>query len=109
MTNKQFKDASVAVAQSDDLEDLLHNIAWEETIQPALHSRRAYYQNQLVASVLGSPVIDQQTGTIIPKEVLAGRIDGIDWIEKFFTNILRRGDKAAEALKHEQLYINNNN
>lgn len=104
-TNKELEHAH----RGEDLENFLHHIAWEETIQPALHTQRAAYQNMLVQSVLGTPVIDQRSNVILSKEVLAGRIDAIDWLERYFDNIIRRGNKAVESLKDEQLFINNNN
>jgi hypothetical protein len=95
-------------AKAADLQDLLHNIAWENVVQPALQAHRTQYQHLLVQSVLGHPVINQQTQTVIAKEILAGRVDAIDWLERLITSVLRRGEAAADALRLESLHVNNN-
>jgi len=98
-----------AAARATDLDDLLHHIAWEETLRPAIQTYRATYQNLLVQSVLGQVVQDRNTGNTISKEVLAGRIDAIDWLERYLTSVMRKGSNANEFLRSEQLYLNNNN
>lgn len=82
------------VLRADDLSDLLDHIAWEQTVQPALDKYRENYQNLLVKSVLGQAVVDNQSGQIISKEMLAGRIEGIDWIKKFLLHVLRKGEAS---------------
>lgn len=95
--------------KADDLENLLDHIAWEQTIQPALSKFKTNYQNMLVQSVLGSQIIDTKTNGIVSKEMLAGRISGIDWLETFLVNILNRGERASNALRVDNFILNNNN
>jgi hypothetical protein len=90
---------------ADDLENLLDHIAWTNTVKPALESHRAKFQTLLVQSVLGQQIIDQNTGGIVSKEMLAGRIEGIDWLDKFLTGVLRRGERALSVLKQEDYRI----
>lgn len=88
--------------RADDLNNLLDHIAWENTIKPSLDKYRTNYQNFLVKSVLGQPIIDRATNTVISKEMLAGRIEGIDWLNKFLESVLRKGNFAKEQLEVQQ-------
>lgn len=85
--------------RADDLENLLDHIAWEQTIKPALDKYKQNYQNFLVKSVLGQPIVDRATNQIISKEMLAGRVEGIDWLNKFLESVLKRGELAKENLE----------
>lgn len=91
------------VAIADDLIDLLDHIAWEKTLAPALEKYKTSYQNLLVQSVLGQSVVDSQTGQVISKEMLAGRIEGINWINKFLVNVLKRGEISNRELNQYEL------
>lgn len=89
--------------KGDDLSDLLDHIAWEQIIAPALDKYKANYHTLLVKSVLGQSVIDQTTGQVVSKEMLAGRIDGIEWLNKFIIHVLSRGDAAKSNLENLKL------
>ncbi len=98
MTNKTIEHA----LEANDLDNLLDHIAWEKTVQPALTKYKENYQDLLVKSVLGQAVVDVNTNQVITKEMLAGRISGIEWIHKFMLHILKRGDAAqAEMTKYD--------
>ena len=98
MTTKTIEHAQEAT----DLDNLLDHIAWEKIVQPALVKYRDNYQNMLVSSVLGQAVVDTGSGQIVTKEMLAGRIHGIEWINKFLLHILKRGDAAqADLIKYD--------
>lgn len=86
------------LAKADDLCDLLDHIAWDKTLSPALAKYKDNYQNLLVKSVLGQAVVDTTTGQVISKEMLAGRIEGIEWIHKFILNVIKRGEVANNEL-----------
>lgn len=100
-TEKQF----IAATQAQDLEDLLEHIGWLGTIKPALEGHRARYQALLVQSVLGQQIIDHTSGGVVSKEMLAGRIAGIDWLDQFLTNVLKRGETARRALQQENYLV----
>ena len=100
-TRKEFMSNDKLVqdlAKADDLCDLLDHIAWDKTLSPALVKYKENYQNLLVKSVLGQAVVDTTTGQVISKEMLAGRIEGIEWIHKFILNIIKRGEVANNEL-----------
>ncbi len=84
---------------AQDLDNLLEHIAWEKIVQPELSKYKAHYETLLVQSVLGQQIIDQTTKQIVSKEMLAGRIEGINWINHFLKNVLTRGAKAQEKLE----------
>ena len=100
MTYDQQVETSV---RADDLEDLLEHIAWANTVEPALAKYKETYHNLLVQSVLGQAVTDRTTGLVVSKEMLAGRISGIEWITRYMTNVLNRGKSAKSVL--EDLYL----
>lgn len=87
------------IARADDLQDLLEHIAWERTVLPELIKYKDTYHNLLVKSVLGQSVVDQHTGQVISKEMLAGRVEGIEWITRFLTNVLKRGEQATASMQ----------
>jgi hypothetical protein len=86
------------IAKADDLIDLMDHIAWEKTIAPALAQYKDNYQTLLVQAVLGQSVVDTQTGQVISKEMLAGRIEGINWINKFLLSVIKRGQLSHSEL-----------
>ena len=89
--------------RGDDLVDLLDHIAWDQTVKPALEKYKTNYHNLLVKSVLGQAVVDQTTGQVISKEMLAGRIEGIDWLNKFILHIITRSELAKSNLEDLQV------
>lgn len=91
--------------RATDLQDLLDHIAWEQTVAPALAKYKDNYQKLLVQAVLGQQVIDQASGQVISKEMLAGRIEGIDWITKYMTHVLKRGDAAKADLTNYEVTV----
>lgn len=92
--------AAENIARAEDLKDLLDHIAWEQTIVPELNKYKDNYQSLLVNSVLGQTVVDMNTGTPISKEMLAGRIEGINWIQKFLLNVIKRGDISLDSTRY---------
>ena len=94
-----------SINRLDKVSSLLDEAGWVEVIETALESRRAYFQNLLVQSVLGKNITDLDTNGVISKEMLAGRVEGIDWLFKFLTGVLQRGDKARKALSLENYEI----
>lgn len=93
----QFIDAYKA----DDLEDLLHHIAWTDTVQPALRKERDLLTRALVNSTLGLPVQAKTSSGVVEvtREQLAGKIYGIDYITTLLEKILTRGETAEKHLK----------
>lgn len=91
--------------RATDLQDLLDHIAWEQTVAPALAKYKDNYQKLLVQAVLGQQVVDQSSGQVISKEMLAGRIEGIDWITKYMTHVLKRGDAAKADLTNYEVTV----
>lgn len=81
-----------------DLDNLLEHIAWGQIVQPELLKHKSNYETLLVQSVLGQQIINQSTNQIISKEMLAGRIEGINWIMMYLKNVLSKGVKAQEKL-----------
>jgi hypothetical protein len=87
--------------KAQDLDSLLDNIAWTDTIRPALIRERDLLTNALVNSTLGLPV---QTKTLAgvaetTREQLAGKIYGINYIMTLFEKLLQRGEAAEAVLK----------
>jgi hypothetical protein len=98
MSKSPFLDA----AKAEDLSDLLHHIAWTDTLRPALLRERDNYTKMLVNSTLGLPVRVPSTSgepMEISKEQLAGKIYGIDYIIDLVGNILSRGERAVAELR----------
>lgn len=91
--------------RATDLQDLLDHIAWEQTVAPALAKYKENYQKLLVQAVLGQQIVDQATGHVISKEMLAGRIEGIDWITKYMVHVLKRGDAAKADLSNYEVTV----
>ena len=87
--------------KADDLENLLDNIAWVDTLRPALIRERDSLTRQLVNSTLGLPVQAKTlTGPVeVTREQLAGKIYGIDYIMTLVERILGRGEQATSELK----------
>lgn len=85
---------------ANELIDLLEHIAWEQTVKPALDRHAETYKNLLVQSVLGRPIVNHD-GTPMSKEILAGRIEGIEWLERFIISVLKRGERGDAYLRSE--------
>lgn len=97
MSKPSFVDAYKA----EDLDSLLDNIAWTDTIQPALLRERDVLTRALVSSTLGLPVQTKTSAGVVEtsREQLAGKIYGIDYIMSFFEKILTRGEVAEKAMR----------
>ena len=91
----------IDAAKAEDLSNLLDNIAWTDTVRPALIRERDFLTTQLVNSTLGLPVQAKTVeGTVeITREQLAGKIYGINYIMTLFEKLLTRGDVAIQQLK----------
>jgi hypothetical protein len=87
-----------STTKADDLNDLLHHIAWEELILPELTKHRDILTTQLVDKTLGR---GQTTPYTV--EQLAGHIHGIDFIKRLLTRIIEKGEKATTILREQSL------
>ncbi len=86
----------LAVAKAEDAYNLLHHIAWEETIKPRLAKEQASLASLLVSEALGTPLPSPLT-----REKVAGMCYGINFISSLFEKILREGELAVKDLhKH---------
>jgi|WetSurMetagenome_2_1015567.scaffolds.fasta_scaffold138310_2 hypothetical protein len=94
------REKSITVAKGEDTRNLLDHIAWTDVIEPELEKRKALYGKLLVAAVLGSKItIPGSSGpTDLTPEQLAGRIDGINFIQTLLKRILRDGASAFSTL-----------
>lgn len=90
----------VTYAQAEDTKDLLNHIAWTDVIQPRLARLKANYGKMLVAHLLGQPLPGSLT-----KEQLAGRIYGIDEMERLFSRILESGQAAFTELEAQGIHV----
>lgn len=95
------KNLYLDAAKAEDVQDLLDHIAWTETIRPDFLQQRESFTKLLVSATLGMPVeIRSSSGvTALSKEQLAGRIDGIDYVFKYFEKIMARGARAVAELR----------
>lgn len=91
----------IDAAKAEDLDNLLDNIAWTDTVRPALIRERDLLTDQLVSSTLGLPIQAKTTqGPVeITREQLAGKIFGINYIMALFEKLLLRGATASTQLK----------
>jgi hypothetical protein len=92
-----------AAAKSEDLQNLLHHIAWTDVISPELKNLKEEYMSVLTAAVLGREFT--MGGAPITKEQLAGRIEGISFIHELFARILKEGRIAIEKCKRQNLNL----
>lgn len=83
-------------AKAEDTQDLLNHIAWTDVVKPELLRRRDAYAKQLVNATLGQVLPEGQT-----REMIAGRILGIDDLISLLERILRDGHRAVEQIKYE--------
>lgn len=86
----------ITVAKAEDTQDLLNHIAWTDVIKPELLRRRDAYAKQLVNATLGQTLPEGTT-----REMIAGRILGIDDLISLLERILRDGSRAAEQMQFE--------
>ena len=92
-------DTSVkAVAQAEDVFNLLEHIAWTETILPKLLAYKEGVERQLIEAVLGQKP-QLINGQFLTAEQLAGKVFGINFVVSLLKDILTRGDKALIDLK----------
>lgn len=77
-----------SISQAEDVRNLLDHIAWRETIKPKLDDLRRQWGKALVAALLSDQPHQQAVR-------LAARIEAFDFVEDFFTRILREGERAA--------------
>lgn len=89
-----IKQAALKAAQGIDTEDFMHHIAWDEVILPKLLETREILTRQLVESVLNPGAQNGET-----REQLAGKIQGIDFVMKLFTNLVKDGREARGNLQ----------
>lgn len=87
----------VSAAKAEDTESLLNHIAWTDVVRPELLRRREMWAKMLVTSTLGTSLPEGTT-----REMLAGRILGIDDVISLLEKILRDGARAVEMLRTEQ-------
>lgn len=94
-----------AVARSEDLKDLLQQIAWTDTIKPEFDKVRNSYERFLTASVLGQKVVIQTPAGPAPvsSEQIAARIDGINFVEGLLTRVLVDGTRAFRELQKYEI------
>lgn len=78
--------------KAQDLQDWQDHIAWEEIIAPEMKKVREILISRLVALNLGQEI----KGTT--REMVAGQLFGMDWIEKEISKILGRGRTAEKIL-----------
>jgi hypothetical protein len=83
----------VSAAKAEDTLDLLNHIAWTDAIKPELLRKRDLYAKQLVNSTLGMALPEGTT-----REMIAGRILGIDEIISLLEKILQAGARAVQVL-----------
>ena len=91
----------ISAAKAEDTADLLNHIAWTDAVKPELLRRRDNYARQLVNSTLGMALPEGTT-----REMIAGRILGIDDTITLLERILRDGARAVELLRMENLTLN---
>lgn len=90
----------VKIAQAEDTYDLLNHIAWTDVVKPILLKDKENYSKMLVNHLLGAPLVEGLT-----KEMLAGRIYGIDNIIAVLEKILSQGEKALKELHTKGINI----
>jgi hypothetical protein len=93
MANFNRQAGQLAVAQAEDVYDLLSHIAWTDVVKPRLDEEVRQLNTLIVSNMMGTPL----PGTLT-KEQLAMRAGGITYILSLFERILRQGEKALENL-----------
>ena len=83
--------------KADDVREFLSVLGWEEVVKPELDRMSSLLSRQLVGATLGVPVPGPNGRTISPEQI-AGRIEGIAFIQQIIQSILAKGDKAKEYL-----------
>ncbi len=91
---------ALAAAQGLDTYDLLQHIAWTDVVKPQLEEAKATFTHQLVSATLRSQVPGEDT-----REMLAGKLFGINYIITTFEKTLKKGQQAREALAKENLFL----
>lgn len=90
----------IKIAQAEDTFNLLHHIAWTDVIKPELLRRKESFGKILVDHLLGIPLAEGQT-----KEMIAGRIYGINEMIGLIEKILTQGKKALEELQSKGISL----
>lgn len=90
----------ISVAQAEDTYDLLNHIAWTDVIKPRLESQTKIWSQWLVADVLGTKIPDGTT-----REILAGKINGVNYLTLLFEQILSKGEKALKDIQSSGVHL----
>ncbi len=82
-----------SVAKAEDTYDLMHHIAWDTVVKPALDKQVTDLSKLLVNEALGGKLPEGLT-----RERVAGMCYGINYISTLLEKILREGEKAMKDL-----------
>jgi len=82
-----------SVAKAEDTYDLMHHIAWDATVKPALDKQLGSLTKLLVNEALGGKLPEGLT-----RERVAGMCYGINYISTLLEKILKEGEHALKDL-----------
>lgn len=95
-----MKNTALSAAQGIDTRDLLNHIAWTDVIKPQITTAKTFLTERLVSATLHG----QQPGAET-REQIAGKLYGIDYVEKMLEKILREGARAEGELASQNLFL----
>ena len=91
------------VKRSEQVQDLLLHVGWDEVVKPELDKLVEQLQVCLVKSVLGQKITSvTATGGVIEftKEQLAGQLEGLAIIDNIIIGIIKDGERGLEYLRN---------
>lgn len=91
------------VKRSEQVQDLLLHVGWDDVIKPELNKLNEQLQVCLVKAVLGQKITSvTATGGVIEftKEQLAGQLEGLAIIENIILGIIKDGERGLEYLRN---------
>lgn len=96
----KYEETCLAAAQGIDTLDLLDHIAWTDVLRPQLDKAREALTRRLVDLTLRPTKDGEET-----REMIAGKLWGLEWVTKLIEEILRRGGDAKSALAAVNMHL----